>query len=132
MGRSDIFLKLEIEKKIIGIIAILITMFISVEAMAYSLLVTSLLGQIINAFPNKKLLNYGYKEQLLDILPTIIIASIMGIIVYPIKYLNLGYLITLIIQVILGAIIYLLGSIFFKIDSYSYLIQTIKKIKFKK
>ena len=49
MGRSDLFLKLEIIKKTVGIIAILITMWISVQAMAYSFLVTTILNQIINS-----------------------------------------------------------------------------------
>ena len=57
MGRSDLFLKLEIIKKVVGIISILITFKISVMAMALSLLVTSVLSQIINSWPNKKLMN---------------------------------------------------------------------------
>ena len=56
LGRSDLFLKLEILKKVIDMTAILITMWISVEAMAYSLLITSVLSQIINSWPNNKLL----------------------------------------------------------------------------
>ena len=63
LGRSDLFLKLEIVKKIVGMIALFATMNISVKAMAYSLLVVSVLGQIINSWPNRKLLNYGYLEQ---------------------------------------------------------------------
>ena len=49
LGRSDLFLKLEIIKKTMGLTAVLITMNISVMAMAYSLLVTSVLSQIINS-----------------------------------------------------------------------------------
>ena len=67
MGRSDLFLKLEIIKKVIGLTLLFITMRISVMAMAYSLLVSGLLSQIINSWPNRKLLDYGYLEQLKDI-----------------------------------------------------------------
>ena len=57
LGRSDIFLKLEIIKKVVGLIALVVTVPISVMAMGYSLLFTSLASQIINSWPNKKLLN---------------------------------------------------------------------------
>lgn len=128
MGRSDLFLKLEIWKKVVGIGALLATMWISVEAMAYSLLVTSVLSQIINSAPNKKLLDYGYGQQLKDIIPGIILAVLMGVCIYPIQFLGLSNIITLAIQVPLGMIIYLVGSIVFKMDSFSYLWNIAKPI----
>lgn len=79
MGRSDLFLKLEVAKKVIGMILLLSTMWFGVRAMAYSLLVSSLCGQIINAWPNRKLLGYGYLEQMKDILPSISLAVFMGV-----------------------------------------------------
>lgn len=126
MGRSDLILKLEIEKKVVGIIALLATMFISVKAMAYSLLFTSVISQLINSAPNKKLLNYGYKKQIKDILPSIGLAVAMGAIIYPIQKLGLSYLITLLIQVPLGALIYIVGSKFLHLDSFEYLIGIVK------
>ena len=129
MGRSDLFLKLEIMKKIVGITLLLITMKISVMAMAYSLLVSSVLGQIINSWPNRKLLNYSYLQQLKDILPSIILAVIMGAIVYCWNFLNLGVALTLCLQVVSGAIIYILGSIVLKIDTFNFVLDTIKGFK---
>lgn len=121
LGRSDLFLKLEIWKKVVGTIAVLCTMWISVDAMAYSMLATSIASQIINSAPNKKLLNYGYKQQLKDILPGIALAVFMGICIYPISYLGLSNLLKLCIQVLLGMIIYIGGSMLFKMDSFAYL-----------
>ncbi len=129
MGRSDLFLKLEIMKKVVGIVLLIITMRISVMAMAYSLLVSSVLSQIINSWPNKKLLNYSYLQQLKDILPSIILAVIMGAIVYCWNFLNLGVALTLCLQVISGAIIYILGSIVLKIDTFNFVLDTIKGFK---
>lgn len=126
MGRSDLFLKLEIIKKVIGITALVSTMFISVKALAYSFLLTSLISQLINSFPNKKLLNYGYLEQLKDILPGLFLAVAMGILVYPIQLLGMSYVVTLSLQVVMGAAIYLIGSIIFKLDSFLYLWKTVK------
>lgn len=126
MGRSDLFLKLEIIKKIVGVIAIASTMFISVEAMAWSLLITSILSQIINAAPNKKLMNYSYLEQLKDMLPQIGLSLAMGVLVYCVQFIGLSDIITLLIQISIGALLYWFGSKLFHIDSYEYLITTIK------
>ena len=126
MGRSDLFLKLEIEKKIIGVIVLGLTAFVSVKAMAYSLLFTSITSQIINAAPNKKLLNYGYTEQLKDILPAILLAISMGVVIYPIQFVGLSYLVTLLIQIPLGALVYILGSRLLHLDSFEYLLQIIR------
>lgn len=126
MGRSDIFLKLEIIKKIVGIIAILVTFKISVMAMAYSLLVTSVLSQIINSWPNKKLMNYSYLEQLKDILPGILLAVFMGGCVYCVNFLHLSNWLTLLIQVPLGAVIYIGLSALLKLESFTYCWNMVK------
>ena len=128
MGRSDLFLKLEIIKKIIGLVALVITVPISVMAMGYSLLFTSLASQIINSWPNKKLLNYGYLEQLKDILPGILLAVFMGCCIYPVQWLGLPDLVTLLIQVPLGAVIYIGLSALLKLESFTYLWGMVKQI----
>lgn len=128
MGRSDLFLKLEILKKIVGIVAILVTFRISVMAMAYSLLVVSVLSQIINSWPNKKLMNYSYLEQLKDILPGIGLATFMGGCVYCVNFLNLSNWLTLLIQVPLGAVIYIGLSALLKLESFTYCWNMVKPI----
>lgn len=132
MGRSDLFLKLEIAKKIFGVLALVITVPISVMAMAYSLLFTSLASQIINSWPNKKLLNYGYLEQLKDILPGILLAVVMGCCIYPIQWLGLPDIVTLLIQVPLGAVIYIGASALLKLESFTYLWGMVKPVIMKR
>lgn len=131
MGRSDLFLKLEIIKKVVGLTAVLVTFRISVMAMAYSLLVTSVLSQIINSWPNKKLMNYSYIEQLKDILPGIGLAAFMGICVYCVNLLNLNNWLTLIIQVPLGAVIYIGLSALLRLESFTYVLNMVKPISSK-
>jgi len=126
MGRSDMFLRLEIIKKIIGIIVLLATMRFGVMVMAYSLLFTSVSSQIINSWPNKKLLNYSYLEQLKDILPGIMLAVFMGVGVSLVTLLQLSDIVTLLIQVPLGAVIYIGLSKVFRLDSFEYLWGMIK------
>lgn len=126
VGRSDLFLKLEIEKKIVGIIVLISTMFISIKVMTISLLFTSFINQLINSKPNKQLLDYGYCEQLKDMIPGILLAVTMGIIIYPIEWLGLPYFYTLLIQIPLGASIYVGGSILFKLEPFKYLLEILK------
>lgn len=128
LGKSDLFLKLEIAKKMIGMVLLFSTMWLGVMAMAYSLLVSSALGQIINSWPNRKLLNYSYINQLKDILPGILLAVFMGICIYPIQMIGLPDVATLIVQVALGAVIYIGGSIVLKLDSFQYLWGVVKPL----
>lgn len=132
LGRSDIFLKLEIIKKILGLTVLFITVFISMEAMAVSLIFTSICSQIINTWPNRKLLDYHYKDQIKDLLPQMILTCVMGLIVYSVLFLKLTDWLTLLIQIPVGILIYYLGSKVLKIDSYQYLISVAKKYFSKK
>lgn len=126
MGRSDLFLKLEIAKKVIGMILLLSTMFISIEAMAYSLLISALTSMIINSWPNKRLLSYSFLEQMKDIFSSILLAVGMGVVVYLIGLLHIQTVPLLLIQVICGGVIYLLGSSLLKLEPYAFLVGIIK------
>lgn len=128
MGRSDLFLKLEIAKKAIGMILLLSTMWFGVMAMAYSLLVSSVLSQIVNSWPNKKLLNYGYLEQLKDIFPGITLAVVMGFCVNMVGLFHLSNVVTLLIQISLGAVIYVAASSVLHLESYEYLMGMIRSV----
>ena len=126
MGRSDWFLRLEITKKIMGMTILLSTMWFGVMAMAYSLLLSSVLSQIINSWPNRKLLGYGYLEQVRDFAPGISLAVIMGICVYFISFLHLSTVVTLLIQFIGGAAIYIGVSAILKLEEFEYLLGMVK------
>lgn len=121
MGRSDLFLKLEISKKCVGMILLLSTMWFGVLAMAYSLLASTLASMIINSRPNKTLLGYSFKEQMIDIFPGIFLALFMGIVISVVRLLSLPDIVTLVIQILLGAAIYIGLSAVFKIESFEYL-----------
>lgn len=121
LGRSDLFLKLEIIKKIMGLTILVSTMWFGVMIMAYSLLLMDVLGQIINSWPNKRLINYSYLEQLKDIFPGIGTAVVMGLLVSLINYLSIAEWLKLLIQIPAGILIFISLSKIFKIDSYSYL-----------
>lgn len=95
--------------------------------MAYSLLLTTITSQIINTWPNRKLLHYGFIEQLKDILPGIVLAIVMGVLFFLFNFLPLSEWIKLIIQIPLGSIIYIFASILFRLESFEYLKNSIKE-----
>lgn len=126
IGRSDIYLKLEIIRKTIGTVSLLISMWFGVKMIAYSYLINCVINLFVNANPNKRLLQYGYIHQLKDLLPAILLSSVMGLFVFFVSYAGFSDWITLLIQVILGIAIYYVGSRIFKIDSYKYLLELVK------
>ena len=110
LGRSDLFLKLEILKKIVGITTLLITVNISVLAMAFGSIFNSVLSQLINSWPNRKLLKYSYGEQLRDMAPHILLSLGMAAVVFAVQFLGLPDLITVLIQIPLGIALYFGGA----------------------
>ncbi|MCF0124437.1 MAG: lipopolysaccharide biosynthesis protein [Clostridia bacterium] len=133
IGRSDLVLKIEVMKKIIGIISIFFAIPFGVLAIAISLLIIGPINAIINAYPNQKILNYSIKEQVIDILPYFILACVMGLVIIPIAFCGLNEILTLFLQFFVGAIFYIITSIVFKIDVFfefcNIIVMNIKKIK---
>lgn len=106
MGRSDVFLKLEVIKKIMGLIVIAVTIPFGLYAIVWGSVFNSIASTIINAFPNRKILNYGYLEQLKDIFPNFVYSIIMFTAIYFIGRLNTAVIMILVIQIVAGVIIY--------------------------
>ena len=127
MGRSDIFLRLEVIKKIIGLIILGISLQFGVYAIALGQVFSGIISTFINAYPNKELLNYSYKEQWLDIMPSLLISIAMGAFVYSFNFIGISAWKILVIQVVTGIIIYIGLAKVFKLESFSYLIATIKQ-----
>lgn len=131
MGRSDIFLKLEITKKVIGLIVLVIGVFCfeSPIAIAMTGVVTALTSSFINAFPNKKLIGYSYAEQMKDILPSLAVALVMIVCVLAVGRLNLPALALLGVQIVVGVVVYIALSAVLKIEPFLLLMQMIRTKK---
>ena len=128
LGRSDIFLKLEICKKIVGLSLMLSSMWFGVMAMAYAMIVQSFLSQIINSWPNRKLIEYSYIEQLRDIFPYLALACVMGIAAYMPMFLKLDDWATILLQTLLAIAVYWAGLALLKLECYCYLREIIKAL----
>ena len=126
MGRSDLYLKMEIIKKTGGILLILAFMNQGVLMLGISCVIYSLYAGMINMHPNKKILGYSMTEQLKDILPSFGLAAVMACAVYWMPVGLLPLILQLVIKVAVGTMIYVSGSLIFKIDSFNFLLGIVR------
>ena len=131
IGRSDIVLKLEIIKKIVGIILLIIAVPFGVSAIAWSMMLSMLFAAIANATPNRSLLGYSIVGQFCDVLPSLIMSAVVYLFVqcFVLFIPITNQLLMLMLAVLLGLCVYVLLSIIFRVDSFYYLIDTIKGLK---
>ena len=128
LGRSDIYLRLEIVKKAVGlsVLAASVIFFDSVLAIAAGTLVFSLMALVINAWYNRALFGYGLLQELRDIFPTLALGAAMSGAVYLAGLLPLPLLPLLIVQILVGAAFYLGLSWLTRMESYRYIIDIAK------
>ena len=131
LGRSDIFLYLEIIKKVVGLIPIVIGIFYGIYYMLLISIFTGIIGLYLNTWYTGKALNYNFWKQIKDITPSYMTAFIIALSVYFLKYLPLPFYVILVIQIIVGFITGLVVSELLKLGEYmelkSILIKLIKK-----
>lgn len=128
MGRSDIALKLNVWKRLFGFSMVVVFGRISVIAMARAGVATAVVSLALNMSPNKKLLNYGSFEQIRDVLPAWLMAGAMMLPVYLVGLLGLPLAASLALQVLTGVIAYVLMSVLFRVESFRYLLDTVKSV----
>ena len=104
-GRSDLFLKLEIIKKIIAIGPLLLGVFVDIYWMLCGSVVTGCMAYYLNAYYSGPFLNYSIKEQVKDILPSFGVAVAMAVPVFAMSFIPLNPFILLPLQILVGAII---------------------------
>ena len=104
-GRSDLFLKLEIIKKIIAIPTIFIGIIFGIKMMIAGMMLNTLIAYYLNSYWSGRFIGYSFKKQVSDILPSFFLALIMGVSVFIVgEILPFSYLVKLIVQVLFGAI----------------------------
>lgn len=132
-GRSDLFFRLEIFKKIMGVCIMFITIPHGIIWMVSGGIVSSMLSLIINTYYTGKLINVGYFKQMGDLLPIFGVSFIMWLIVHAIISLSSNLYCQLVLGISLGAIVYLIGAkIFLKVefnDALSMVPDKIKRVK---
>ncbi len=128
MGRSDIFLIMEIIKKTSYFVTIALFVIFSnnPKVMAYSAIVCTLIAIVVNSVPNRKLIGYKYNSQISDIVPNLISALIMCIPVYLIGKIETGRVLLLVLQIVVGGFIYILIGLVSKNSSFIYLMDLLR------
>ncbi len=117
-GRSDIYMNEHLFARSTNIVILICVYKISVLAIALSGIVSSVILTATVMYTSKRYNEYGYKEQLSDVMPVLLLCVLMGVPVYLLQYLNLHYIITLLLQVIIGIAIYWGLSVWFKPEGY--------------
>lgn len=129
-GRSDLFLKLEIYKKIIGVCILCITIPMGLIAMCIGSIFSSMIALIINTYYTGKLINVGFIKQMRDLLPIILLSVSMGIIVYfVVEALPILPIYQLTIGIFIGIFFYVSMSLFFNFTEFKDLLQLLKQRK---
>lgn len=126
IGKSGTVLKLEFIKKPVFVLLLIIGVSHSVWAVALSMLIYELFGFAVNATQLKRFLDYSFKEQVIDVVPHIILASVMGFAVSLIQ-LDAPLVLTLLVQVVVGVLVYIAGSLVLRLESFRYLMQMVRR-----
>ena len=115
-GRSDLFLRLEVIKKIVGVCIMCITIPLGITAMCIGMVASSLIALFINTFYTGKLIDIGYLKQMCDLLPIFINSLLMGGVVFITIQFIMNDVFKLMVGGIIGGLYYLLSSYIFTRD----------------
>lgn len=130
VGRSDLFLRLEVIKKILGVSILCFNAFVlrSLTAIAIGYMLSGVICTFINASPNKRVIGYSYLQQIRDIAPAFVLSFAAGLVAFPVSMLGLSDFMTIVLQSLVMAIGYLGLAKLFHVEELAYLLSTIKEI----
>ncbi|MCK9453169.1 MAG: MOP flippase family protein [Bacteroidales bacterium] len=118
-GRSDLFLKLEIIKKILAVPTIIIGIIWGIKILILGMWVNNIISYYLNSYWSGRFIHYSIREQVSDIVPGFILAISVGLLVYMLGWLMpAGNLVKLIIQILSGGLLTISISEFFKFEAY--------------
>ncbi|MDW5562349.1 MAG: lipopolysaccharide biosynthesis protein [Methanomassiliicoccus sp.] len=127
IGRSDIFLKLDVVKRTVDLGILAVSILFGIYAIALGMVLSGVIATFINAYPNRKLLDYSFTEQWRDIVPSLVLSLVMGGLVYSVLFLGLSTWVTLISQIAIGLVTYLGLAWALKLDSLMYAVGVVSE-----
>lgn len=128
-GRSDYFLYVEIISKIIGSIPLLLGIFVGIKEMLYGSIAAGLIMYLIGAFYCSRVINYPVCLQLKDMTHQLIIPTALAVIIYPIIFIGLSNIATLLIQLLLASLLFVFLSKKICPEEYAAMMKVVKRIK---
>lgn len=117
VGRSDLFLRLEIIKKSVSIAILLVTVSYGLVWICIGRLIYSVLALLINMYYTVDIIGKSYLEQIKDWLPNFVVSVIMGALVYFSTYMVTGNMLQIVVGVIVGVLSYFVLSSIFKLEA---------------
>ena len=127
-GRSDIYLILEIVKKLIAIVPILIGIFVSIYWMLVALIVTGFVSFLLNSYYTGKYLGYSSFSQLRDVIPYYCMGLTIACPVYFIKMLPINNWVVLVLQLLVGGLFFVFISVLFRVEEFREIFGIVKKV----
>ena len=130
MGRSDLFLRLEIVKKAYGVAWILFAAFVvrDIHFMVAGYLVTGLVSTVVNSWPNRRVIGYSYGEQIRDIAPAILLTLAAVLFCWLVSLCPVSGAVLMILQIVVFAITYLGLARLLHVEALEYLLSTLKEL----
>jgi len=128
LGRSDLYLKTEIIKKIFGILALAVSVFAfsTPIAIAWAVVATAVFSMLITMIYMKSLFGYGWGAQIWDMAPPILLSAVMWAVVYGVSLLSIAELPKLILEIVAGVAVYIALAVLLKLESFTYLWHSMK------
>lgn len=130
MGRSDLFLKLELVKKAYGLTILLLTAFAirDTHAIVAGYMLSGVISTFINARPSKCVFGYSYLEQIRDVAPAFLMAASSAAVAWPFGVLPLPSAVVAIAQCAVMGATYLALAKLFRVEAFSYLVDTVREL----
>lgn len=126
-GRSDLFLRLEIIKKILGVSVLCITAPFGLVVMCYGQIFNSIVALAINTYYTGKLINVGFLRQMRDLLPTMALCLTMFALILSVNSFLPGNMAKLCVGIVLGVAFYSLASYAFKFLELKELLSLVRR-----
>ena len=134
LGRSDLYLKTEIIKKVFGLVALATSVlaFTTPLAIAWAVMLTAVFSMFVTMVVMKRLFAYRWRDQILDMTPPFLLSAVMWAVVYGASLIPIPQLYSLILQVVCGIAVYLGLAVLLKLESFTYLWNAMKSYFTKK
>ena len=131
-GRSDLFLGLEVIKKIIALAPLFIGAFVGIMPMLWTNIAVGIVAFFLNSYYSGRLIGYSSWMQLKDIAPSYALATVIALSVYFLKWLPLSYWVVLPLQIAMGAAVFFTVCKVFEPSEYKEIREILKSGKLKR
>jgi O-antigen/teichoic acid export membrane protein len=119
LGRSDLFFRLELIKKCLIVLAIILTYHYGIKGLVWGQASVSLLSYFINSYYSVRLISYSWREQFQDLLPYLSISVAMGLALMGMSLLGVkSSAVLLFLQITVGSMAYATGCMLLRLSAF--------------